>query len=122
MTDFESPEPQNERSLWRWIFRLSLPLERETCIFILVSALDVFMTHRLLSIGGHRESNPIADYFFSGWGFKGMIYFKFIMVSIVCVIAQVIARQKIEVARRLLNLATLIVTGVVIYSIMLLVR
>jgi hypothetical protein len=68
------------------------------------------------------ESNPIPRYFYESWGFDGLVYFKFAMVAFVAVICQVIARTKIDVARRVLNLATLLVTGVVIYSVVLMVR
>jgi hypothetical protein len=40
----------------------------------------------------------------------------------VTVICQIIARSKIEVARRVLNLASILVMGVVIYSVILMTR
>src|SRR5262245_8862941 len=106
----------------RSFFLRRLPLEHETAIYLLVSSLDVFMTYLLLR-NDHTEedvwffeSNPVARYFLYHWGPRGMIYFKFVMVGVVCLIAQVIAARRIRVARRLLWFATLVVAGVVIYS------
>ena len=94
----------------------ALPFEHETSLFILVSAADLFMTYILLWQGAFRESNPIADYFLKQWGAKGLIGFKFAMVAIVCTLAQIIARKKPETARRLLSLATLFMSIVVLYG------
>ena len=110
-----------------WL-RGRLPLEHETALFVLVSTLDVFMTYLLLSRrageGGvvFVEGNPVARFFLNHWGVPGLIYFKFAMVAVVCVIAQVVARRKPRTARRLLSLATLVVGGVVVYSLTLLLR
>jgi hypothetical protein len=53
---------------------------------------------------------------------RGLVYIKFAMVAVVEVIAQVIATKKIETARRLLEFGTLVVSGVVVYSLLLLLR
>lgn len=90
--------------------------EREMLLFVLVSALDIFMTWALLRRGGFIESNPIAHYVLVHWGIKGMVLFKFSMVAVVCLVVQLIARRRAVTAQRVLNLATLIVAGVVIYS------
>ena len=109
------------------LFRRRLPLEGETAVFILVSTLDVFATWYLLKHGSGEqkrfvESNPIPRYFLLSWGFTSLVYFKFSLVALVSVIGQVIARRRIEVARRLLVFASLIVAGVVIYSLALIVQ
>lgn len=110
------------------VVRQALPLESETGLFILASSLDVLMTWYLLFHGGAGdrtwfvESNPIPRYFLYSWGFDALVYFKFALVAVVAVICQIIARRNIEVARRVLNFATLLVTGVVIYSIVLMIQ
>ena len=98
-------------------------LQQETLLFVLVSALDVFMTYILLSQGGGRfiESNPVARFFIYGWGVKGMVYFKFAMVAFVCVLSQIIARHRPRTARWLLVGATMLVALVVVYSLRMLV-
>ena len=73
----------------RFIFRLrkivggELPLETETCRFVLISLLDLFMTFLLLYFSNRGmmrnvvvESNPVARYFISGWGTTGLVWFK----------------------------------------------
>lgn len=106
---------------WRALFS-RLPLERETARFIFVSALDVFLTYILIRQEHFHEGNPVARFFLNHWGLRGMIYFKFAMVAFVAVLAQIIARGRLETARKLLNLATVIVICVLIYSLILLAR
>jgi len=109
----ETPSEEKKRgSFWNH----QLPLERETCVFILLNALDVFMTYIMLVTGHFRESNQIANYFLAGWGIKGLVYFKFALVALVTSIAQIVARKKFATGRNLLNFGSLIVGGVVIYS------
>ena len=98
-------------------------LQQETLLFVLVSAMDVFMTYILLSQDGGQfvESNPVARFFIYGWGVKGMVYFKFAMVAFVCVLSQIIARHRPRTARWLLLGATAVVALVVAYSLKLLV-
>jgi hypothetical protein len=95
------------------------PLPQETLILIVVSALDVIMTFSLLTRGDDRfnESNPIARYFLDRWGMRGMAYFKGAMTLLVCVITQIVARKNELLAKRVLELATLIIVFVVIYSV-----
>ena len=119
----------------RFIFRLrkivggELPLETETCRFVLTSLLDLFMTFLLLYFSNRGmmrnvvfESNPIAQYFISGWGTLGLIWFKLAMVTIIVLVAQVIATKRPVVARFVLNGATLFVGSVVAYSTLLLIQ
>ena len=114
-----SPKPFHWRSL------LSVGgLRRETLRYVLVSVLDLFMTYILLAQKGMHfiESNPVAGRFFADWGFKGMVYFKIAMVLLVCVIAQIVVRRRPRTAKWLLNGATLVVAGVVVYSFVLLLK
>jgi hypothetical protein len=101
--------------------RHRLPLETETVLFVMASTLDALLTLFLLRYGGENghtfiESNPIPRYFLESWGLGGLVYFKFALVTVIALICQIIARRKIEVARRVLNFASLVVMGVVIYS------
>lgn len=93
-----------------------LPLETETCFFILANALDAIMTRVLLNFEQFRESNAIADYVLDRFGMSGMIAFKFIIVTMVVLIAQLIAPRKMHVARYLLIGGTILVSLVVVYS------
>lgn len=99
------------------LFFGKLPLENETSLFILVSALDFFMTYLLLQMDmGFFESNPIANYFIARWNVRGMIAFKFGIVAFVCVLSQVIALKDVTKARAVLYIGIVIVFGVVVYS------
>ncbi len=119
----------------RFIFRLrkiiggDLPLETETCRFVLVSLLDLFMTFLLLYFSNRGmmrnvvvESNPVAQYFISGWGTLGLVWFKIGMVTLIVLAAQGVATRRPAVAQVVLNGATLFVGGVVAYSTLLLVQ
>ncbi len=98
--------------------------QQEMLRFVMVSTLDVFMTYVLLRQPGGQfvESNPIARFFIYGWGVKGMVWFKLAMTALVCVLSQIVARPRPLVAKWLLNGATVVVAGVVIYSLALLLR
>ena len=116
-------DPSPKSFNWRSLFS-AVALQQETLRFVLVSALDLFMTYILLRQKGMHfiESNPVAGRFFADYGLEGMIYFKFGMVALVCVIAQIVVRHRPRTAKWLLNWATLVVAGVVIYSFMLLLK
>lgn len=119
MNQAAEQQPETTASAWS----RQLPLETETCFFILASALDVLMTYLLLSHGPEfQESNQIAAFFLARFGFKGMVYFKFALVAFVTVIAQVIAKSRPRTARWLLIVGTAATAAVVIYSVILWVR
>ena len=105
----------------RQVLNGHLPLQNETSVFILVNVLDIFATYALLRFGG-LEANPIANYFYLHWNVKGMVAFKMAMVTIVAIVAQIIARRNLARASQVLNLGTIIVTAVVLYSVYLLAR
>ena len=116
------------RKVWETLVRLPLPLQRESCLFLIVSVLDVMMTCLLLGdlmgVTGETifyESNPVARYFLEGWGLAGIIFFKFGMVAFIEVISHIVAIKNVAAGRRLLEFGTLIVSFVVIYSLLLLV-
>ena len=113
----------------RFIFRLrkivggELPLETETCRFVLISLFDLFMTFLLLYFSNRGmmrnvvvESNPVARYFISGWGTTGLVWFKIGMVTLIVLATQVVATRRPVVAQLVLNGATLFVGSVVVYS------
>ncbi len=99
-----------------------IPLETETCWFILANLLDFVVTYRMIVHGnaaGVRfgESNPFAAYFLNHWGVEGLLKFKLAVVVFVCVVAQIAYRHKPELARFLLIVGTVAVTAIVIYSV-----
>lgn len=103
---------------WRWPVRFGY----EITLFVLVSVLDIVMTNRLFRTGLFQESNPVARFFHDHWGIDGLVYFKMAMVAFVVVLTQVIARKRPATARWILHLATAVVSVVVVYSLLLLLR
>lgn len=120
-----SSHDQNVRSdkgLFHRSFKRELPLESETCLFIFVNLLDFFLTYWGLWHGFLRESNPIARWFLDGWGLiNGLLMYKLALVIIVCGIAQIVALERPQTARKLLLGTSLIVGIVVIYSLRLII-
>ena len=112
----KSKNPKGESGSKGFLFT-ELPLETETCFFILANALDVVMTYLLLNHGPEfQESNGVARYFLDRFGFSGMICFKFVLVAFVAVVTQLIARSHLKTARTVLVAGTAIVGAVVVYS------
>jgi hypothetical protein len=112
-----------ETSVWRILVRPLQPLERETSLFLLVSGLDLLMTCLLLGVsmqGGFKltfyECNPIADFFLYRWGIVGFASFKLFMVIFIATIVQIIAREMLETARKVINFGNVVVAVVVIYA------
>ncbi|MGB4737889.1 MAG: DUF5658 family protein [Fuerstiella sp.] len=107
----------------------SLLFETELSWFILVGALDVFMTYLILRYSAEGrttntliEGNPIARWVLHTWGIRGMVIFKFTMIAVVAVIAEVVGHYRPLVGQGLLKLGTLVVGFVVVYSLLLLKR
>lgn len=97
--------------------RRGLPLENETAWYVLLNLCDIVATWALLRRNtGFVESNPIARWFFHGWGINGMVYFKLSMVAVVVIIAQVVARKNEPLARTLLVFGCIAVGCVFLYS------
>ena len=94
----------------------------EITLFVLVSVLDILMTNRLFLTGRFREANPVARFTLDHWGLDGMVYFKMAMVAFIVVLTQIIARKRPATARWILHLATAVVSIVVVYSLLLLLR
>lgn len=109
-----------KESFWSFVTR-KLPLQDETAYFILVNALDIFLTYLILRNEG-TEANPIANFFYRIGNIQGMVAFKMVIVAFVCVVAQVVALRSIRTAKRLLWLGIIAIGFVVFYSIILLAR
>lgn len=109
----------------RYLFATLVP---EYVIFFIASGVDYYMTKYLLLGFGEAqrtglvgEANPIARYFLYSWGFDGLCRFKFTIVAGVIVICQIVAAQRLEVARRLIQFAIFVLLLVILHSVRLLV-
>ena len=94
-------------------------LSFEKSMFVIANIMDIGMTSMLLETGQFIESNPIAAHILNDWGLAGMIAYKLIIVSMIMLIANTISIWKIKTSKRLLHFGTLAVSGVVAYSILL---
>ncbi len=112
-----SPEtpPRRVGLLHRLLYR-RLALTQETCLFILLSTLDVLMTSLLLYANKAREFNPVANYVLHEFGLDGLLAFKLSMVFFVIIVAQEIARYRLSLARWVLNFGSTVLSIVVLYS------
>ncbi|MEZ6047349.1 MAG: DUF5658 family protein [Planctomycetaceae bacterium] len=128
----EEYESQKDVTLWQFWTQIPIQLQRQSITFIVINLCDIIMTWYLLTsqpvehIPGHQtsfyESNPIAGFILDHWGVRGMIYFKAIVVAVVILITQFIARQRLKWARFLLNFGSVVVLCVVFYSLWLLMK
>jgi hypothetical protein len=118
--------PPQLRRVWRrW-----RAIETQASWFLLANFLDATFTWILLTRGVQSgnpqlvgmESNRIAAYFLNHWGLKGLFAYKLGLVVFVCLIGLAIALRQEQRARQVLNFGTLVVTGVVLYSIWLYAR
>jgi hypothetical protein len=86
---------------------------------LLVSSLDVILTWLVLERGG-REINPVAALVISAWGLPGAVAFKFSLVLFIIIAVEVVARQRLRLARALSITAAAVSTIPVVYSLVLL--
>jgi hypothetical protein len=74
--------------------------------FVLFSALDIMLTHRILNdfahVGG-REVNTIADWVIGKFGLWGAILLKTLSVLTVLVVAEAVGRRDPRAGRRLMQ-------------------
>jgi hypothetical protein len=97
-------------------------MEHETALFLLVSFLDFLMTYWMLQHRDHEsqlgfgESNVIANWFLTGWGLRGLLYFKVAICLFVVLAAQVIYQRRPNTAKAILWLGVAVTSLTVIYS------
>jgi hypothetical protein len=106
----------------RFIFKHPLLLESETSWFILMGVLDLLVTYLLLRTGAAREANPVAEFFLTAGGLRGLIYYKCGAMALIVGIAQVVALKHPVLARSVLIIGIAAHLFVVIYGGMLVLR
>ena len=99
------------------VFTSHFVLANETTVFILVNALDFFVTYVLLAWPGSAgvETNPIARMMFQ-WGFRYLIAFKFGMATLAVVCCEIVARRNHRLGQAVLIILTAVVAVVVVYG------
>jgi len=98
-------------------------LANETTLFILVNAIDFFVTYVLLAWPDSPayEANPIARRMFH-LGLPHLIGFKFGAATVAVVCCELVARRRPKLGRSVIISLTLVVTLVAIYGLRLIVQ
>ena len=89
--------------------------------FVFVSAMDLMLTWIIIYLGG-REVNPVADAVIWKGGLWGLVFFKFVLVTIVILICEMIGRRRMRVGRMIARFAVAITCVPVALALMQLAR
>jgi hypothetical protein len=85
---------------------------------VFLASLDIILTRVILFFSG-VEMNPIAKMVIDAFGVPGMAAFKFVVVSFVVIVCEIVGRTKRETAQKLAVFAVLITAFPVVWSIVL---
>lgn len=77
--------------------------------YVLVSALDILFTWRILCAGG-REINAVADWIIARHDVPGLALFKFVNVVLVVLICEIVGRRRYETGAKLARWAVVLST------------
>jgi len=92
-------------------------LESEISWLLLLSLLDILLTWALLSRGPRFvESNPVAAWFFRRYNIAGLVAYKFGLIALVVVIAELVERNHEGRGRLVLRVGIIAAAAVVLYS------
>jgi Domain of unknown function (DUF5658) len=93
-------------------------LQPTVILFVLLSVSDLVMTWWLLQESGRvtAESNPIADWWLSRYGWLGLAGFKMSLVLVVIGLTRIISRQRPRAAGHVLCFGCAILGLVLLYS------
>jgi len=83
------------------IHRLHALYPNHYCWFLLLSSMDVMLTHAILNRLMGRELNTVADYFIGKFGLWGAIGLKFATVLIALGVLEFVGRRHPVLGRRL---------------------
>ncbi len=119
LNDQPNPKP---RSPLHFLFRHRLSLETETSWFLLLGLRDLVLTTMLLRTGAAHEVNPLARFIISEGGLPGLIGYKFGLLTLAAVAAQIIVLSRPRTAKAVLLTGIGVQLVVVAYSAMLLAK
>lgn len=117
----DKPAPK-QPSPGHFLFRQQLSLETETCWFLLLGVLDLVLTTVLLNTGAAHEANPLARSFLFSAGLHGLIAYKFGLLTVAAVSAQIITLRRPRAAKVVLHTGIGVQSLVVLYSVGLLAK
>jgi uncharacterized paraquat-inducible protein A len=87
-------------------------------LYVLLSGLDLILTHRLLTHNGEMvyEGNPLARFWLHHYGWAGLATFKVLTVELVAVVSLVVSLSSPHLGRRILIFGCLVLLVVNAYS------
>jgi len=87
-------------------------------LFVMLSMADLALTGELLqrSHGMIYESNPVANWWLTSYGWPGLVAFKMMIVMFIVSLVVAISRLRPVTASRFLGFACLALTVVIVYS------
>lgn len=88
---------------------------------VFLSALDIMFTRIVLHAGG-TEANPLALLVINKWGLPGMVIFKFVLVTVVILLCEVIGKRNDRAGRRLCAFGIVVTCVPVLLALLLLFR
>lgn len=122
MDSLNDESKSKARSPLHFLFRHPLSLETETSWFLLLGVLDLVMTTVLLNTGAAHEANPLTRRFLFSGGLHGLIAYKFGLLTVAAVAAQIIMLRRPRAAKVVLHTGIGAQLLVVAYSVTLLLK
>jgi hypothetical protein len=100
------------------MYRFRIRHPRGFALFILLSLGDLLLTRLLIESGqgGIYESNPIANFWLSAYGWEGLFLFKSLAVFLVSLVCIWISLHRPPLSAGILAFACTVTGGVVLYS------
>jgi hypothetical protein len=95
-----------------------VPHLRKIALFVVLSMTDLYLTWRLLvdSHGKVYESNPVANWWLTSFGWPGLVCYKLFLVCFIVSVVLLISRFRPHSGGRFLGFACAVLTAVVLYS------
>ncbi len=116
--------PRKPPTRWNRLLRAvggePLRLGREVHWLLLLSAADLLTTYALLRQGVRfYEANPLARYCFQRWNMAGMVGYKFLVIALVLVAAEIVERERPGRGRLVVGAGALAAGAVFVYGVLL---
>lgn len=119
--------PRKPPSRWKRLLRAAgvepLRLGREVHWLLLLSAADLLTTYALLRQGVRfYEANPLARWWFARWNMTGMVTYKFLVIALVLIAAEIVERERPGRGRLVVVAGALAAGAVFVYGVLLYTR
>ena len=99
------------------MFRQNVQYAQEYLAFILLNLFDLFLTGYIFRYPGGKEANGAAEAIISRYGYQGFVVYKFVLVTIVVLACEAVAKKNPGLAKGIIYFGCFIYTAVVLYEI-----